>query len=58
MASGDELRADAVAIALLRAKMGPLLRSDDEARAMLRALAMNPAVHLFAARAHLAEAGE
>lgn len=36
------------AITLLRGKMGPLLRSDDEARAMLFGLANNPAVQVFA----------
>lgn len=39
-------------VALLRAKMGPLLRSDSEAIAMLQMLTMNPAVQAFA-RAHL-----
>ena len=37
------------AIAALRAKMGPLLRTDDEARAMLFGLVNNPAVQVFAA---------
>lgn len=35
-------------IAALREKMGPLLRTDDEARAMLFGLAHNPAVQIFA----------
>ncbi len=35
-------------IEALRKKMGPLLQSDDEARAMLFGLACNPAVKIFA----------
>jgi hypothetical protein len=48
---------DVERIAALRAKMGPLLRSDDEARFMLRALEANPAVQMFA-RAHLISKGK